>query len=92
LVHFKENTVILKIIDFVIPTKEQLPLEAYHQWRSWADPKVCCDYALSVAITSWNEEVAKEMEQLTHPEYGNFWKFFKLKKMNIKINIDHFKI
>jgi dihydropyrimidinase len=63
------------IIDFVIPTKQQLPLEAYHQWRGWADPKVCCDYALSVAITTWNEEVSQQMEQLTQPEYGNIFIF-----------------
>lgn len=47
-----------------------MPIEAYHQWRAWADPKVCCDYALSMAITSWSDEVAKEMEMLTMPEYG----------------------
>ena len=47
-----------------------MPIEAYHQWREWADPKVCCDYALSMAITTWNEEVSRQMEELTHPDYG----------------------
>uniref|UniRef100_A0A915M135 dihydropyrimidinase n=1 Tax=Meloidogyne javanica TaxID=6303 RepID=A0A915M135_MELJA len=27
------------IIDFAIPPKESTPLEAYKQWREWADPK-----------------------------------------------------
>uniref|UniRef100_A0A915N334 dihydropyrimidinase n=1 Tax=Meloidogyne javanica TaxID=6303 RepID=A0A915N334_MELJA len=52
------------IIDFAIPPKESTPLEAYKQWREWADPKVCCDYGLSMAITNWNEKIAEEMEIL----------------------------
>ena len=27
-------------------------------------PKVCCDYALHMAVTWWSPEVAKEMETL----------------------------
>ncbi|KAI3418729.1 Dihydropyrimidinase 2 [Globodera pallida] len=65
------------IIDFAIPNKQQTPLEAYHLWRNWADPKVCCDYGLSMAITSWNERVKEEMEALVRPDYGiNSFKFF----------------
>ena len=52
-------------VDFVIPAKEQSLLEAYGQWRERADPKVCCDYGFHVAITSWNETIANEMEILT---------------------------
>ncbi|WKY04315.1 hypothetical protein Q1695_005373 [Nippostrongylus brasiliensis] len=65
------------IIDFVIPTKESTPKAAYKQWRDWADPKVCCDYALSMAITSWSPAIEKEMEDIVKPEYGiNSFKFF----------------
>ncbi|CAD5227065.1 unnamed protein product [Bursaphelenchus xylophilus] len=65
------------IIDFVIPDKQTTPLQAYKQWRKWADEKVCCDYSLSIAITSWNDQVKHEMEVLTTPEYGiNSFKFF----------------
>ncbi|GMR50703.1 hypothetical protein PMAYCL1PPCAC_20899 [Pristionchus mayeri] len=65
------------IIDFVIPSKDSSPIKAYKQWREWADPKVCCDYALSMAVTTWNEDVAKEMEIVTGDEYGiNSFKFF----------------
>ncbi|CAF0896737.1 unnamed protein product [Rotaria sordida] len=52
-------------VDLVIPTKEQTLLEAYKQWRERADSKVCCDYGLHIAITHWNEQVAKDMEILT---------------------------
>lgn len=64
-------------IDFVVPNKGERALQAYRKWRNWADNKVCCDYGLSVAITSWSEDVRKEMTFLTHPEYGiNSFKFF----------------
>ncbi|CAI4226482.1 unnamed protein product [Auanema sp. JU1783] len=65
------------IIDFVIPSKGESLLAAYKQWRDWADEKVVCDYALSMAITSWSPEIAREMEIVTGPEYGiNSFKFF----------------
>lgn len=65
------------IIDFAIPTKDKTPFEAYEQWREWADPKVTCDYGLSMAITSWNQQVAEQMSVLIKPEYGiNSFKFF----------------
>ncbi|KAI1721941.1 amidohydrolase family domain-containing protein [Ditylenchus destructor] len=66
------------IIDFVIPPKGECPLKAYSQWRDWADPKVCCDYALSMALTTWDDEqTPKDMEKLTSAEYGiNSFKFF----------------
>ncbi|EFP04158.1 hypothetical protein CRE_07886 [Caenorhabditis remanei] len=65
------------IIDFVIPTKGESLLVAYDRWRGWADPKVVCDYGLSMAITSWGPEVAKEMEMVTKADYGiNSFKFF----------------
>ncbi len=60
------------LVDFVIPAKDQSLLEAYNQWRERADAKVCCDYGLHAAITSWNEQVAKDMETLTK-EKGFFY-------------------
>ncbi|PAV63694.1 hypothetical protein WR25_07803 [Diploscapter pachys] len=38
---------------------------------------VCCDYALSMAITTWNDKIRDEMTEVTKPEYGiNSFKFF----------------
>jgi len=65
------------IIDFVIPAKGESLLVAYKKWRGWADPKVCCDYSLHMAITDWNEDIAKEMKIVTGDEYGiNSFKVF----------------
>lgn len=47
------------ILDFVIPQKGKSLLEAYDCWRNTADPKVCCDYSLHVAVTWWSEEVKR---------------------------------
>ncbi|KAL6059835.1 dihydropyrimidinase [Balamuthia mandrillaris] len=64
------------IIDFVIPQKNQPLLEAYDQWRAWADPKVNCDYSFHVAVTWWSEKVAEEMEVLTREKGVNSFKMF----------------
>ncbi|CAF1631154.1 unnamed protein product, partial [Didymodactylos carnosus] len=62
--------------DFVIPEKEQSLLDAYKNWRERADPKVCCDYGLHVAITSWSDNVARDMETLTKEKGVNSFKVF----------------
>ena len=37
-------------------------VEAYDKWRSWADPKVCCDYGLHIGLTWWSKSVSDEMK------------------------------
>lgn len=54
-----------------------MPLDAYKRWKHWAEDKVCCDYAFSMAITKWNCEVAEQMKLLTKPEYGKIWLVLK---------------
>ena len=56
------------IMDFVIPRSDEGLLEAYERYRMTADEKVCCDYALHVAVTKWNAKVCKcrrERERLS---------------------------
>jgi dihydropyrimidinase len=65
------------IIDFVIPKKGESLITAYKQWREWADPKVCCDYSLHMAVTHWNDTVREEMKIVTGDEFGiNSFKVF----------------
>lgn len=64
------------LLDFVIPQRNQSLIEAYKQWRTWADEKVVCDYSFHVAVTWWSDKVAQEMETLTR-EFGvNSFKTF----------------
>jgi len=48
----------------VLGPKNESLLQLYDRWRSWADPKVCCDFSFHVAVTWWSEQVSREMEIL----------------------------
>uniref|UniRef100_A0A1I7Z9C1 dihydropyrimidinase n=1 Tax=Steinernema glaseri TaxID=37863 RepID=A0A1I7Z9C1_9BILA len=79
------------IIDFVIGDKSSSLIDSWKKWRSWADPKVCCDYGLSVAVTAWSPEIAEQMKALTGPEYGvNAFKFFLAYKGSFMIDDSSF--
>ena len=54
-------------------------MAGYNDWRSRADPKVNCDYALHCAITDWNETVSKEMEQIVAMGVQSFKVFMAYK-------------
>uniref|UniRef100_UPI0037BF4C66 amidohydrolase family protein n=1 Tax=Elstera sp. TaxID=1916664 RepID=UPI0037BF4C66 len=63
------------IIDFVIPSPQQSLLEAYKTWRGWAE-KSATDYSFHVAVTWWDESVARDMGTLVK-DYGvNSFKHF----------------
>ncbi|XP_053975040.1 dihydropyrimidinase isoform X2 [Hylaeus anthracinus] len=64
------------IIDFVIPKKDESLLEAYERYRETADQKVCCDYSLHVAVTSWSPKVKEEMTTLVQLHGVNSFKMF----------------
>ena len=63
------------IIDFVIPNPQQRILDAYHQWRAWAE-KAATDYSFHVAITWWDDSVHEDMETLTRDFGVNSFKHF----------------
>ena len=63
------------IIDFVIPNPQQSLLEAYHQWRGWAE-KAAGDYTFHVAITWWSDQVHEEMGTLVRQHGVNSFKHF----------------
>ncbi|XP_053323708.1 dihydropyrimidinase [Spea bombifrons] len=74
------------IIDFAIPRKGCSLIEAYDTWRSWADPKVCCDYSLHVAVTWWSDKVKEEMEILAREKGVNSFKMFMAYKDLYMVN------
>jgi len=63
------------IIDFVIPNPQQPLLEAYRQWRGWAE-KAASDYAFHVAVTWWDQSVHDDMGTLVREEGVNSFKHF----------------
>ncbi|XP_014478567.1 PREDICTED: dihydropyrimidinase isoform X3 [Dinoponera quadriceps] len=70
------------IIDFVVPRKEESLVEAYERYRQNADQKVCCDYALHVAVTSWSPKVKEDMATLTKTcGVGSFKMFMAYRDM-----------
>ena len=63
------------IIDFVIPNPQQNIMEAYKQWREWAEKSVA-DYSFHVAITWWDDSVHADMETLVREHGVNSFKHF----------------
>ncbi|MFY7778881.1 MAG: dihydropyrimidinase [Elstera sp.] len=63
------------IIDFVIPSPQQSLLEAYKTWRGWAE-KSATDYSFHVAVTWWDESVARDMGTLVKDHGVNSFKHF----------------
>ncbi|KFO04397.1 Dihydropyrimidinase, partial [Balearica regulorum gibbericeps] len=74
------------IIDFAIPQKGCSLIEAFDTWKSWADPKVCCDYALHVAVTWWSNKVKEEMKSLVQSKGVNSFKMFMAYKDLYMVN------
>ncbi|KAM4029325.1 dihydropyrimidinase isoform 2-T2 [Anomaloglossus baeobatrachus] len=74
------------IIDFAVPKKGCSLIEAYDTWRSWADPKVCCDYSLHVAVTWWSKKVKEEMAVLARDKGVNSFKMFMAYKDVYMVN------
>jgi len=63
------------IIDFVIPNPQQNIMDAYHQWRDWAEKSVA-DYSFHVAITWWDDTVHADMGTLVQDHGVNSFKHF----------------
>jgi len=63
------------IIDFAIPNPQQNIMEAYQQWREWAEKSVA-DYSFHVAITWWDESVHADMGTLVREHGVNSFKHF----------------
>jgi dihydropyrimidinase len=73
------------IIDFVIPPKGGSLLEAVDTWHERA-AKAATDFGFHVAITGWDERVAREMETVTRERGINSYKFFMAYKNAIMVS------
>ncbi len=73
------------IIDFVIPSPQQNLIEAYHQWREWAE-KAVADYSFHVAVTWWDDSVHRDMGILVNEHGVNSFKHFMAYKGAIMID------
>lgn len=62
-------------MDHVIPEPGSSLMEAYEQWKQWADEKASCDYSLHVDITHWNDSIKQEVDTLIK-EKGRFLQHF----------------
>lgn len=63
------------IIDFVIPSPQQKLMDAYRDWRGWAE-KSAGDYSFHVAVTWWDDSVHADMKTLVEEEGVNSFKHF----------------
>ncbi len=63
------------IIDFVIPDPKQRLMEAWDNWRGWAQ-KSAADYSFHVAVTWWDDSVHTDMGTLVHQHGVNSFKHF----------------
>ncbi|HEY2560209.1 MAG TPA: dihydropyrimidinase [Caldimonas sp.] len=63
------------IIDFVIPSPQQPLMDAFREWRGWAE-KAAADYGFHVAVTWWSDGVHADMGKLVSEEGVNTFKHF----------------
>jgi dihydropyrimidinase len=63
------------IIDFVIPDPKQRLMEAWDNWRGWAQ-KSAADYSFHVAVTWWDDSVHTDMGTLVNEHGVNSFKHF----------------
>lgn len=61
-------------IDFALPMNHDL-MEGYREWRRKANDAVM-DYGFHMAVTSWSDKVAQDMETLAKLNGINSFKFF----------------
>lgn len=52
------------IVDFATQNKGETLACALENWHKKADGKASCDYAFHLAISDWNEDISRELEEI----------------------------
>lgn len=52
------------IVDFATQNKGESLAFALKHWHEKADGKASCDYAFHLALSDWNEEISRELEEI----------------------------
>ncbi|MBM6854104.1 dihydropyrimidinase [Mediterraneibacter glycyrrhizinilyticus] len=60
------------IIDFATQYAGESLEQALENWHQKADGEASCDYAFHLALSEWNEEISKELEQIVKDEISSF--------------------
>ncbi|MGN0466052.1 MAG: dihydropyrimidinase [Lachnospiraceae bacterium] len=60
------------IVDFATQYPGESLKKALENWHKKADKNSSCDYAFHLAITDWNEEISKELEQVVKEGVTSF--------------------
>ena len=60
------------IVDYATQYKGESLREALNNWHKKADGQSSCDYAFHLALTDWNEEISRELEEIVQKETCSF--------------------
>lgn len=60
------------IVDYATQYKGESLRQALDNWHKKADGESSCDYAFHLAITDWNKEVSRELEEIVAKETMSF--------------------
>lgn len=64
------------LIDFCIPSKGESVWSALEKWDAKAAPKARCDYSYHMAVTDWNDEIARDLPRVVSERGINSFKIF----------------
>ena len=60
------------IIDFATQNKGETLAQALDNWHQKADGQSSCDYAFHLALSDWNEDISRELEQVVAEGISSF--------------------
>lgn len=60
------------IVDYATQYKGESLRQALDNWHKKADGQSSCDYAFHLALTDWNEEISRELEEIINKEISSF--------------------